>query len=82
MIPSGTNSPPVARAIDPVIDSLTTGRMIPSGTNSPPVARAILLDHEGIIGPVVSVSITGSITLATGELLRNTDYWTDNTLGV
>jgi hypothetical protein len=38
MIPSRTNSPPVARVIDPVIETLNTGPMIPSGTNSPPVA--------------------------------------------
>jgi hypothetical protein len=82
MIPSGTNSPPVARAIDPVIDSL--------------LATSGLLDPEGIIGPVVSVSITGSIALATGELLdpegiigpvvsvsiTGTNYWTDDTLEV
>jgi hypothetical protein len=85
MIPSGTNSSPVARVIDPVMETLTTRQMIPSGINCPPVARAIdpvidspgsitlatgvLLDSEGIIGPVVSVSITRSITLATGGLL-------------
>jgi hypothetical protein len=117
MIPSGTNSPLVARVMDPVIKTLTTGPMIPAGaasglldpegiigpvvsvsiTWSITLATGVLLDSEGIIGPVVSVSITGSITLATGGPLdpgsnsplvasyrpcdRNTDYWTDDTLG-
>jgi hypothetical protein len=63
MILLGTNSSPVTRVIDPVMETLTTGPMIPSGTNSPPIAR--------VIDPVIetSVSITGSITLATGGLL-------------
>jgi hypothetical protein len=81
MIPLGINSPPVVRVIDPVIETLTIGPMIPSGSNSPPVARVIssqcfyhrvdnssywwTIIPEGIIGPVVSVSITGSITLRT-----------------
>jgi hypothetical protein len=75
MIPSGSNSPPVARVIDPVIETLTTGPAIPSAvvsvsiTGSITLATGELLDPEGIIGPVVSVSITGSITLATGGLL-------------
>jgi hypothetical protein len=81
-VPSGSNSSPVARVIDPVIETLITGPMIPSVSNSPLVASYrpcdrntdywtddTLLVPEGIIGPVVSVSITGSITLATGELL-------------
>jgi hypothetical protein len=73
MIPLGTNSLPVARAIDPVIETLTTGPMTVvsvSITGSITLATTGLLDPEGIIGPVVSVSITGSITLATGGLLR------------
>jgi hypothetical protein len=41
MIPSGSNSPLVARVIDPVIEKLTTGPIIPSGSNIPPVARVI-----------------------------------------
>ena len=41
MIPSETNSQPVARVIDPVIETLTTGPMVPSGINSQPVARDI-----------------------------------------
>jgi hypothetical protein len=56
MIPSGSNSPPVARVIDPVIETLTTGPMIPSVSNSPLVASYRRCD-------------------------RNTDYWTDDTLG-
>jgi hypothetical protein len=49
------------------------------------LATGGLLVPKGIIGPVVSVSITGLITLATGGLLvpeRNTDYWSDDILGV
>jgi hypothetical protein len=64
----GTNSPPVARGIDPVIETLTIT-----------LATGGLLDLEGIIGPVVSVSITGSIALATGKLLVPK---TDSSLGV
>jgi hypothetical protein len=41
-----------------MIETLTTARMIPSGTNSPG-----LFVPEGIIRPVVSVSIIGSIPL-------------------
>jgi uncharacterized protein YqgV (UPF0045/DUF77 family) len=51
MIPSGNNSPPVARVIDPVIETLTTGPMIPSGSNGPPVAR--------VIDPVIETLTTG-----------------------
>jgi uncharacterized protein YqgV (UPF0045/DUF77 family) len=76
MIPSRTNSPPVARVIDPVLETLTTGPMIPSGTNSPLVARVIDPVIETLTtGPLISSgsnsqpSITGSITLATGGLL-------------
>jgi hypothetical protein len=54
-----------------VIETLTAGRMIPSGTNSPPAEESNWVDTsaggllvpEGIIHPVVSVSITGSIPL-------------------
>jgi hypothetical protein len=41
MISSGSNSQPVARVIDPVIETLTTGPMVPSGINNQPVARDI-----------------------------------------
>ena len=51
MIPSGTNSSPVARVIDPVIKTLTTEPMIPSGNNNPPVAR--------VIDPVIETLTTG-----------------------
>jgi hypothetical protein len=82
MIPSGSNSPPVARVIDPVIGSValaTGGLLVPEGIIGPVVSESItgsialatggLLVPEGIIGPVVSVSITGSITLATDDTL-------------
>jgi hypothetical protein len=59
MIPLGTNISPVARVIDPVMETLTTVTLATSG----------LLVPEGIIGPVVNESITGSIALATGGLL-------------
>jgi hypothetical protein len=51
MIPSGTNSPPVARNFDPVIETLTTGPIVPSGSNSSPVAR--------VIDPVIETLSTG-----------------------
>jgi uncharacterized protein YqgV (UPF0045/DUF77 family) len=51
MIPLGTNSSPVARVTDPVIETLTTGPMLPSGTNSPPIGR--------VIDPVIETLTTG-----------------------
>jgi hypothetical protein len=51
MIPTRNNSPPVARIIDPVIETLTIGPMIPSGSNGPPVAR--------VIDPVIETLTTG-----------------------
>jgi hypothetical protein len=94
MITLGTNSPPVARGIDPVIETLTNGPIVPSGTNNPSVddihkrhdkldiyffititgsialATGGQLVPEGSIGPLVSVSITGSITLDTGLIVH------------
>ena len=82
MIPSGTNSPPVARAIDPVIDSLTTGPMIPSGTNSPPVARAIDPVIDSLTtGPMIPSGSNSPLVASYRPCDRNTDYWTDSTLG-
>jgi uncharacterized protein YqgV (UPF0045/DUF77 family) len=89
MTPSGTNSPPADRVIDSVIETLTTGAMISSGSNSQPVARVIdLIDrmhaYEHIVPKVDEIhkrhvrtkldiyffiTITGSISLATGGLL-------------
>jgi hypothetical protein len=53
MIPSGTNSPPVVRVFDPVIETLTTGPLMPSGTNNPPVVR--------VMDPVIETLTNGSI---------------------
>jgi hypothetical protein len=47
MIPSESNSTPVARVIDHVIETLTTGPIIPSGTNSSSVARVIVFLSQG-----------------------------------
>jgi hypothetical protein len=67
MILSGTNSPP--GELDTGIETLTTGQMILSGTNSLPgeVDTVIDLVPEGIICPVVSVSIT--VSTSPGGLL-------------
>jgi hypothetical protein len=90
ILPSGTNSPPVARVIDPyehivpkvdekhkrhVRTKLDIYFFI-TITGSITLATGGLLVPEGSIGPVVSVSITGSYRPCD----RNTDYWTDDTL--
>jgi hypothetical protein len=66
-----------ARVSAPVIETLTSGAMIPSWYNSPLVASYRPCDRNTDYwtddtlgdGPVVSVFITGSITLATRGLL-------------
>jgi hypothetical protein len=62
MIPLGTNSAP-AEESNPVIETLTAGRMIHSGYHWVDTSAGGLLVPEGIIHPVVNVSITGSIPL-------------------
>ena len=81
-IPSGTNSPPVARVIDSVIETLTTGPIVPSGSNSSPVARVIDPVIETLTtGPMIPSWSNSPLEASYRPCDINTDYWTDDTLG-
>ena len=82
MITSGTNSPPVARIFDPVIETLTTGPIVPLGSNSSPVARVIDPVIETLTtGPMIPSGSNSPLVASYRPCDRNTDYWTDDTLG-